>query len=132
DVVLNAGDEDFSVPDTPRLRRTADRFDRLLDHIIAEHNLDLYLGKKIDDVFGSAVKLGMTLLPPKAFGLGDRNALQADLLERFFHLVELEWFDHRFDLLHPVSFPLACPSAPLELAAFPIAGSMPSMSRSGN
>jgi hypothetical protein len=42
----------------------------------------------------------MALLPAEAFGLGDGDALQPDLLKRFLHLVELEWLDDGFDLFH--------------------------------
>ena len=69
------------------------------------------LGRKIHDVFGSAIKLGMAFLPSKPLGFGDGDALQADLLQCLLHFVELEWLDDRFDLLHSVSFPLACPHA---------------------
>lgn len=42
----------------------------------------------------------MTLLPAEALGLGDGDALKADFLKRFLHLVELEWLDDGFDFLH--------------------------------
>src|ERR1700730_13122048 len=75
----------------------------------------------------------MALLPAKALGLGDGDALQADLLQRLFHFVELEWFDDRFDLLHCVSSPLALPTrAGRDLPCFRLAGSMPSTLQAGN
>jgi hypothetical protein len=40
------------------------------------------------------------ILPPETLGLGHGNALQSDFLERFLNLVELEWLDDGFDLLH--------------------------------
>ena len=44
--------------------------------------------------------IGMTLLPSKALGLRDRDALKSNFLECFLHLVELERLDDGFDLLH--------------------------------
>src|SRR6266550_7588920 len=100
DGFFDAGDEDLAVANAPGLGSTTDRLDGFLDHVVAEHNLDLHLGEKIHDVFGPPVKFGMTLLAAEAFGFGHGNALQADLLQGLFHLVELERFDHRLDLLH--------------------------------
>src|SRR5512135_2667750 len=42
----------------------------------------------------------MTLLASEPFCLRHRYALQADFLQGFLHLIELEWFDDRFDFLH--------------------------------
>ena len=70
------------------------------DGFVAEHDLDLHLGQEIDDIFGAAIELGMALLAAEALGLGHGDALQADLLQRLLHLVELERLDDRFDLLH--------------------------------
>src|SRR5499433_2439384 len=102
---FDIGDEDLAVADPPGLGGATDRLDGFLDHVVAKHNLDLHLGEKIHDVFGAPVKLGVALLPPEALGLGDGDALQSDLLQRLFHLVEFEWLDHRLDLFHGVSFP---------------------------
>jgi hypothetical protein len=44
----------------------------------------------------------MTLLPAEAFRLDNRNALQPNFMQGLFHLVQLEWFDDRFDLFHLV------------------------------
>jgi hypothetical protein len=43
-----------------------DRLDGFLDHVVAEHNLDLHLGEEIHDVFGAAIELGMSLLPAES------------------------------------------------------------------
>jgi len=86
---------------------TTDRLDGFFDHVVAEHNLDLYLGEKIHDVFGAAIELRVPFLPAKALGLGDRDALQADLLQRLLHLVELEGLDDGLNLLHRGFLPWA-------------------------
>jgi hypothetical protein len=55
----------FAVADPPGLGGATDRVDRLFDHVVAEHDLDLHLGEKIDDVFGAAIEFGVTLLAPE-------------------------------------------------------------------
>ncbi len=59
-----------------------------------------HLGQEVDDVFRTAIEFGVSLLPAKTLGFGHRDALQSDFLERLFHLVELEWLDDGFNLLH--------------------------------
>ncbi len=66
-------------------------------------DLDLHLGQEVDHVFGAPVELGVALLAAKALHLDDGQALDADVLERFLDLVELERLDDGFDLLHVVS-----------------------------
>jgi len=53
----------------------------------------------------------MALLPAKALGLGDGDALDPDLVKGFLHLVEFERFDDCLDLLH--RNPLSLRAAPL-------------------
>src|SRR3954452_9019070 len=100
DRLFDIGDENLAVADAPGLRGAPDRVDGALDQIIADHDLDLHLGQEVDDVFCAAVELGMTLLAAKTLGLGHRDALKADFLKRFLHLVELERLDDGFDFLH--------------------------------
>src|SRR5690606_31547079 len=92
--------EYLTVPDPASLGGAADGVDRLLHHVVGEHDLDLHLGQKVDDVFGPAIEFGVALLAAEALGLGDGDALQADLLQRLLHLVELEGLDDGLDLLH--------------------------------
>jgi hypothetical protein len=47
----------------------------------------------------------MALLAAETFGLGDGDALESDLLERFLHLIQLERLDDRFDLFHCFAAP---------------------------
>jgi hypothetical protein len=42
----------------------------------------------------------MALLPAEPLGLGHGDALKSHFLKRFLHLVQLEWLDDGFDLLH--------------------------------
>ena len=45
-----------------------------------QDKFDFHLGKEVDDIFGATIKFGMALLPAKALGFHDSNALQPDLL----------------------------------------------------
>src|SRR5690606_34408500 len=90
DGFLDRGDEDLAVADASGAGRLHDRLDRAVEEGVVQDHLDLDLGQKVDDVFGSAVKLGMALLPSEALGLQNRNPLQSHLVESLFDLVELE------------------------------------------
>jgi hypothetical protein len=100
DRFFDVGDKDFAVADAPGLGGAADRVDGFLDQVVANHDLDFHLGQEVDDVFRTAIKFGVSLLPAETLGLGDRDTLQSDFLKRLFHLVELEWLDDGFNLLH--------------------------------
>src|SRR3954447_1162382 len=123
---FDIGDEDLSVADPSGLGGAPDGLDGFLDHVIAEHNLDLHFGKEIHDVFGAAIKLGMSLLPAETLGLGHRDALQPDLLQGLLHFVEFEGLDNRLDLLHRASFPWPAGNAPPARPRSRLAGSVPS------
>src|SRR5258707_5652333 len=98
-------DKDFAVADAPGLGGATDCLDGFLDHVVAEHDLDLYLGEEIDDVFVTPVKLGVAFLSPEPLGFSHGNSLQTYFLQRLLHLIELERLDHSLDFLHCVSPP---------------------------
>src|SRR6187402_1944386 len=108
DRFLDVRDENLAVPDPSGLCRAPDRLHGFFNHVVAEDNFDLHFGKEIHDVLGTPIELGVPLLAAESFGLGDGDALQANLLQRLLHLVELEWLDDRLELLHRVS----CPPGP--------------------
>src|SRR6185503_2698393 len=54
--------EDLSVTDLAGVRGLLDRFDRAVDEVVIHRRLDLHLRQEIDDVFGAAIELGVTLL----------------------------------------------------------------------
>src|SRR5262245_17423240 len=92
--------EDLPVADAAGLGGGDDRVDRLRHHVVAEHEFELHLGEKVHDIFGAAIELGVALLAAEALGLGHGDALEADFLQRLFHLIKLEGLDDRFDLFH--------------------------------
>src|SRR6185369_17340001 len=61
--------------------------------------------QEIDHILRAAIQLGVALLPAKALGLGHGDALEADFVQRFLHLVELERLDDRFDFFHRFTQP---------------------------
>src|SRR5229473_1587722 len=99
DHLVDRRDEDLPVPDAARLGRALDRLQRLGDHLVGEHDLDLHLGQEVDHVFGAPVELGVAFLPPEPLHLGHRQPEDADVGQRLLHLVELEGLDDGFDLL---------------------------------
>src|SRR4051812_24773909 len=110
DRFLDVRDENLAVPDPAGLGRASYRLDGFFDHVIAEDNFDLHLGKEIHDVFGTAIELGMPLLAPESLRLGDRDALQSVFLKGLLHLVEFEGLYDCFELFH-CAFCLPVPPA---------------------
>src|SRR2546429_4972886 len=83
-----------------RRRHTRCSRDWSSDVCSSDLDLDFHLGQEVDDVFRTAIEFGVSLLPAETLGFGDRDALQSDFLKRLFYLVELEWLDDGFNLLH--------------------------------
>src|SRR6478736_4945450 len=92
--------KNLAIADPTGLGCLADGVYGWLDKFVRKDNLDLHLGKEIDDVFGAAIEFGMALLTAETLGFGHRDALESDVLKSFLHVVELERLDDRFDLLH--------------------------------
>src|SRR6185369_10228373 len=101
--------EDLAVADAPGLRGLGDRLDHALGQGVAHDDLELHLGQEVDDIFGTAIKLGVALLPAEALGLGDGDAGYADFVKRLLHLVELERLDDSLDLFHVCQTPARRP-----------------------
>jgi len=49
------GNEYLAVANPASVTSAPERIDRLIHHIVAEHDFDFHLREKIDDVFGAAV-----------------------------------------------------------------------------
>src|SRR5664279_237175 len=93
-------DENLSVADLPGVGGLFDRLDHALDELGLDGSLDLHLRQEVDDVFGAAVELGVTLLPAESLDLGDGDSLHADCRKGLADLVELERLDDGGDELH--------------------------------
>jgi hypothetical protein len=94
------GDKDLAIADAAGLGCVADGLDDGLRVLVGQNDLDLHLGQKVDNVFGATIEFRVPLLASKTFRLGDGDALQANFLKGFLHLIELERLDDRFDLFH--------------------------------
>src|SRR6478735_8556850 len=103
DRFFHVGYEDFPIPDPARLGGGDNSLNCLFYHAVAQHNLKFHLGQEVDDVFRATIEFRMALLPAEALGLGDGDALEADLLQRVLHLIEFEGFNNCLDLLHACS-----------------------------
>src|SRR3546814_5941136 len=68
--------------------------------MFVDDDLQLYLRQKVDDIFGTAIKFGVALLPSKALRFRHGDAGYAHFVQRFLHLVQLERLDDGFNLLH--------------------------------
>ena len=62
-------------------------FNNALSHIVLNYYFDFYLRQEIDDVFGAAIEFGMTFLATKTLGFKNCNALNANLMQSFFHFI---------------------------------------------
>ena len=68
--------------------------------VVADGQLDLDLRQEVDHVFGATIQLGVALLSPETLHLTHRHPGDANLPQRFAHVVEFEGFDNRHYLLH--------------------------------
>src|SRR3990172_7097371 len=106
DDFLDVGDEDLPVADLPGAGGGQDPLDHRGDGVGGNGQIDLHLRDELDGIFRAPVDLGVPLLTAEALDLRDGHA---GLLERVFHLVELERLDDRLDLFH-VGLPPPSPS----------------------
>src|SRR5215467_1124896 len=97
---LYLGDENLSIANAAGLCSAPYGVDRLVDHIVAQHDLDLHLRQKIDHVFRAAIQLRVSLLASEPLRLRDRNALKSNFLQSLLYFIELKRLDDRLDLFH--------------------------------
>ena len=64
------------------------------------HQFELHLGQQVHLIFHAAVDFLVALLAAVAADFGDGHAIDADFLERFFHVLDLVRLDDGFDLFH--------------------------------
>jgi len=98
--ILDREYEDLAVADLSGLAGLLEREDHLFRLGVGHDDLELQLGEEVDDVFRTAIELGMSLLTPESLDLTHGQSLDAALGESFLGLVEFEWFDDRFDFLN--------------------------------
>ena len=100
DRLFNRRYKNFAVTDFVGFSCVDDSVDRAVNLIVVQNDFDLHLGKEVDDVFSTTIKLCMAFLTSKAFDLDNRETLNACILQSFFNFVQFERLDDRFDLFH--------------------------------
>src|SRR3990167_10226166 len=96
----DVGHENLAVAYLAGAGRGLNGLDDRRGEIVGDDHLDIDLGQEVDDVFGAAIQLRMTLLAAISLGLQHSHALHADVLERLFDVIQLERLDDGFNLLH--------------------------------
>ena len=100
DRLLDWRDENLAVADFVGFGCRDDRRNGGIDLIVSDDDFKFHLWQKVDDVFSAAVKFGVALLAAETLHLDNGEALNANLLQGFFHFVQLERLDDGFDLFH--------------------------------
>jgi hypothetical protein len=93
-------DEDFSISNRCGFCCALYGVDDFVGAAVFNGDLDANLGDKINLILAAAVELGMTFLTPEAFHLADGHSDDAEFGQSFFHVAELEGFNHRDNQLH--------------------------------
>src|SRR6476619_3668227 len=107
DCLLDRQHANLAVADPPGPCGALDRLDDAVDLVVLDHHLDFPLGDEVDDLFGTAIELGMALLATEALDLTDSDSADAGVVQRVLHIVQLERLDDRFDLFHGLTHKLA-------------------------
>ncbi|SRR6266568_1413937 len=102
DGFVNSREKDFAVADFSCLGRMDNRFNNFINPLVAEHDLNLNLGKKINAVFAAPVELGVALLPAVTTSFEHGESIDANGDERRFHVIELSRLNYCFEFRHDV------------------------------
>src|SRR6478736_136051 len=97
---LDRADPDLPVADPAGLRRRHDDADHVEGVAVLDHDLDPDLGDERDVVLGTAVDLGVALLPAVAADLADGHPGDPEGLERLADVLPLVRLDDRCHELH--------------------------------
>jgi hypothetical protein len=81
DGVVNVRQENLSVANLPRLRRFKNGLNGLFGEVVRDYDLNFDLGKQINLILISTVKLGVSLLPAVPAHFEDCHAFHADIME---------------------------------------------------
>ena len=100
DGLLDCRNENLAVADFIGFSCGTDGLDRAVEHFVGQNDLNFNFWQEVDDIFSAAVKLRVPFLTPKSLNLHNREALHADILKRFFNLIEFEGLNNGFDLFH--------------------------------
>src|SRR4029079_5876019 len=90
-------------------------FHHLIELLAGDGDFEAQLGKKVHRVFGTAINLGVALVPSGTFHLRHGNAVYADARKGVAHFIELEGLYDGDDELHGLASPGAPVGAVLDL-----------------
>jgi len=93
-------DEDLAVPKLARVGRFPYLGYHGISLVVRDHNLNFNFWNEINNLFATAVNFLVSLLATVALDLGDGHALDADLVEGFFDIVQLEGLNNGFNFFH--------------------------------
>ena len=75
DSLFNISDKDFSITDSSRLRSFYYAINDIFYLSVGDNNFHFNFREEINDIFGTAVELGVALLTTKSFDFGNRDSL---------------------------------------------------------
>src|SRR5690554_3019522 len=70
--LVDGGHEDLSVSNMPGARGLHNRLNRGVNELVGDHDFDLHLRHKIDDIFSARIHRRLAAASPKSLHLGDR------------------------------------------------------------
>src|SRR5262249_21696782 len=98
--MVEVDDEDLAVADLSGLGRGRDRFDRLVDLLGGDSDLDLDLGQEAHRIFSAAIDFRVALLPAISLDFRHRETVNANGGQGVPDFFQLEWLDDRHNNFH--------------------------------
>jgi hypothetical protein len=106
---VDAGDKNLAIADPAGLGCLLDGINNPFTHSLVNDHFDFYLWQKIDYIFSAAIKFSMAFLTAKPFCFQNSDALNANVVECLFNLIELKRLYNGFDFFHHLHFPFVAP-----------------------
>src|SRR5208337_3100997 len=103
---LNRYNKNLAIADLARICRLTNCGHNLCQLPVGNDHFYFNLRKKINHILSTAVNFRVPLLSPETPHLGYRHSFDSQARQPFFHILEPEWLDNRFDFFHSCSPPL--------------------------
>jgi hypothetical protein len=103
DRFVNCRDENLSITNPACLCRILNGVNYPFGHGIVNNDLDFDLWQEINNIFSTAIKLGVAFLATKSLGLKNGDSLNSNIMQSFFHFIQFEGFDNGFNFFHNLS-----------------------------
>src|SRR5690606_32517359 len=92
--------KDLPIADAPGFGALFDSVDHRVRDVVGHHDLQLDLGYEVDHVRGATVDFFLATSAAEPLDFGHGHALDTDLGQGIFDLVQLKRLDDRLDLFH--------------------------------